>query len=149
MESRKIQNLFVAGEILNIDAITGGFNFQACWSEGFWSLNFSKARFNLLNLSQLTLADMKIVYLFLDCSCLSMPILRKRPTGFGNMNTVMKTIISGDRVSFKHQTEAILYCFFRMTQKANRIQITDWSNFRLPAMKFGSKLLAAVIMITL
>lgn len=34
MESKVVPNLFVAGEILNIDAITGGFNFQACWSEG-------------------------------------------------------------------------------------------------------------------
>lgn len=35
MQSKIIPNLFLAGEILNIDAITGGFNFQACWSEGF------------------------------------------------------------------------------------------------------------------
>ena len=35
MESKVIPNLFIAGEILNIDAITGGFNFQACWSEAF------------------------------------------------------------------------------------------------------------------
>ena len=35
MESKIIPNLFLAGEILNIDAVTGGFNFQACWSEGF------------------------------------------------------------------------------------------------------------------
>lgn len=35
MESKVVPNLFLAGEILNIDAITGGFNFQACWSEGF------------------------------------------------------------------------------------------------------------------
>lgn len=35
MESKLIPNLFFAGEILNIDAITGGFNFQACWSEAF------------------------------------------------------------------------------------------------------------------
>lgn len=34
MESKIVPGLFVAGEILNIDAITGGFNFQACWSEG-------------------------------------------------------------------------------------------------------------------
>lgn len=35
MESKIVSNLFLAGEILNIDAITGGFNFQACWSESF------------------------------------------------------------------------------------------------------------------
>jgi predicted Rossmann fold flavoprotein len=33
MESKISSNLFFAGEVLNIDAITGGFNFQACWSE--------------------------------------------------------------------------------------------------------------------
>ncbi len=33
MESKVSPNLFFAGEVLNIDAITGGFNFQACWSE--------------------------------------------------------------------------------------------------------------------
>lgn len=35
MASRKIPNLYFAGEILNIDGITGGFNFQACWSEAW------------------------------------------------------------------------------------------------------------------
>jgi len=32
MESKKIKNLFFAGEVLNIDGETGGFNFQAAWS---------------------------------------------------------------------------------------------------------------------
>lgn len=31
-ESKLHKNLYFAGEILDIDAITGGFNFQACWS---------------------------------------------------------------------------------------------------------------------
>jgi len=31
-QSKKIPNLYFAGEVLDIDAITGGFNFQACWS---------------------------------------------------------------------------------------------------------------------
>lgn len=35
MESKKIPNLFFAGEILDIDAITGGFNLQAAWSTGY------------------------------------------------------------------------------------------------------------------
>ncbi|WP_300673353.1 NAD(P)/FAD-dependent oxidoreductase [Soonwooa sp.] len=35
MESKVVPNLFLAGEVLNIDAITGGFNFQACWSEAW------------------------------------------------------------------------------------------------------------------
>jgi predicted Rossmann fold flavoprotein len=32
MESRILKGVFFAGEVLDIDAITGGFNFQACWS---------------------------------------------------------------------------------------------------------------------
>lgn len=35
MESRLHKNLYFAGEILNIDAITGGFNFQNAWTGGF------------------------------------------------------------------------------------------------------------------
>ena len=35
MESKLVPNLFFAGEVLDIDAITGGFNFQAAWTTGF------------------------------------------------------------------------------------------------------------------
>ncbi|WP_130735678.1 NAD(P)/FAD-dependent oxidoreductase [Flavobacterium sp. J27] len=35
MESKSLPNLYLAGEILNIDAITGGFNFQNAWTGGF------------------------------------------------------------------------------------------------------------------
>lgn len=34
-ESKIIPNLYFAGEVLDIDAITGGFNFQAAWSGGW------------------------------------------------------------------------------------------------------------------
>lgn len=34
-ESRLHANLFFAGEVLNIDAVTGGFNFQNAWTGGF------------------------------------------------------------------------------------------------------------------
>ena len=34
-ESKIHKNLFFAGEVLNIDAITGGFNFQNAWTGGF------------------------------------------------------------------------------------------------------------------
>lgn len=34
-ESKLHKNLYLAGEILNIDAITGGFNFQNAWTGGF------------------------------------------------------------------------------------------------------------------
>jgi predicted Rossmann fold flavoprotein len=32
---RKIPGLFVAGEVMDVDGITGGFNFQHAWSSGF------------------------------------------------------------------------------------------------------------------
>ncbi|SHG28220.1 NAD(P)/FAD-dependent oxidoreductase [Chryseobacterium sp. OV279] len=35
MTSKILPNFHIAGEVLNIDAVTGGFNFQACWSEGW------------------------------------------------------------------------------------------------------------------
>ncbi|SDQ41314.1 hypothetical protein SAMN05421664_1514 [Chryseobacterium soldanellicola] len=35
MTSKILPNFYVAGEVLNIDAVTGGFNFQACWSEAW------------------------------------------------------------------------------------------------------------------
>ncbi len=35
MESKILPNIYFAGEILNIDAITGGFNFQNAWTGGF------------------------------------------------------------------------------------------------------------------
>ena len=35
MRSKLIDNLFFAGEILDLDAPTGGFNLQVCWSTGY------------------------------------------------------------------------------------------------------------------
>lgn len=35
MMSKKIPNLFFAGEILDVDGITGGFNFQHAWTSGW------------------------------------------------------------------------------------------------------------------
>lgn len=35
MESKLHENLYFVGEIVNIDAITGGFNFQNAWTSGF------------------------------------------------------------------------------------------------------------------
>jgi hypothetical protein len=34
-ESKKIENLYFAGEVLNIDAVTGGFNFQNAWTGAY------------------------------------------------------------------------------------------------------------------
>lgn len=35
MQSKVVKNLYFAGEILDIDAITGGYNLQAAWTTGF------------------------------------------------------------------------------------------------------------------
>ena len=35
MESKICNNLFFAGEVLDIDGITGGYNFQHCWTSGW------------------------------------------------------------------------------------------------------------------
>ena len=35
MESKRIKGLYFAGEVLDIDGITGGFNFQAAWTTGY------------------------------------------------------------------------------------------------------------------
>jgi predicted flavoprotein YhiN len=35
MQSRLVEKLFFAGEVLNIDGITGGFNFQSSWTTGW------------------------------------------------------------------------------------------------------------------
>jgi hypothetical protein len=32
MESRSVENLFFAGEVMDIDGLTGGFNFQSAWT---------------------------------------------------------------------------------------------------------------------
>ncbi len=35
MESRLVENLYFAGEILDVDAVTGGYNLQIAWSSGY------------------------------------------------------------------------------------------------------------------
>jgi len=35
MQSRLVKDLFFAGEVLNIDGLTGGFNFQSAWTTGW------------------------------------------------------------------------------------------------------------------
>ncbi|HMC99113.1 MAG TPA: NAD(P)/FAD-dependent oxidoreductase, partial [Ferruginibacter sp.] len=35
MQSKKIPHLYFAGEIINVDGITGGFNFQNAWTTGW------------------------------------------------------------------------------------------------------------------
>jgi predicted flavoprotein YhiN len=35
LESKAMPNLYFCGEVLNIDGITGGFNFQSAWSSAY------------------------------------------------------------------------------------------------------------------
>ena len=35
MESRVLPGLYFAGEVLDIDGVTGGFNFQSAWATGY------------------------------------------------------------------------------------------------------------------
>lgn len=46
MKSRKIDNLFFAGEIINIDGPTGGYNLQLCWSTGYLAGESAAKGFN-------------------------------------------------------------------------------------------------------
>ena len=46
MESRQQPGLFFAGEVLNVDGITGGFNFQNAWTTGYIAAKGIAAFFN-------------------------------------------------------------------------------------------------------
>lgn len=35
MESKKMKGLYFAGEVLDLDAVTGGYNLQIAWSTGY------------------------------------------------------------------------------------------------------------------
>ena len=39
MQSKKVDHLFFAGEIMDIDGVTGGFNFQNAWTSGWIAAN--------------------------------------------------------------------------------------------------------------
>ncbi len=45
MESNIFPNLYFAGEVLNIDAITGGFNFQAAWTTAWLAMQGVASKF--------------------------------------------------------------------------------------------------------
>ena len=40
MQSKKCENLYLVGELLNIDGITGGYNLQNAWTSGYIAGNF-------------------------------------------------------------------------------------------------------------
>jgi predicted flavoprotein YhiN len=35
MESKIVPNLYFAGEVIDIDGLTGGYNFQSAWSTAY------------------------------------------------------------------------------------------------------------------
>jgi len=39
MQSKIVKNLFLAGEIIDLDGPTGGYNLQICWSTGYTAGN--------------------------------------------------------------------------------------------------------------
>ena len=47
LESRVCPGLYFAGEVLDIDGVTGGFNFQAAWSTGFVAGKLGSSEENL------------------------------------------------------------------------------------------------------
>ena len=49
MESKIIPNLYFAGEVLNIDGVTGGFNFQAAWTTGYIAGQLKKSKLFVSN----------------------------------------------------------------------------------------------------
>lgn len=44
MESKAVPGLYFAGEVMDVDGITGGYNFQAAWSTGFLAAHSMAAR---------------------------------------------------------------------------------------------------------
>ncbi|HNU15149.1 MAG TPA: NAD(P)/FAD-dependent oxidoreductase, partial [Chitinophagaceae bacterium] len=44
MMSKKIPNLFFAGEVMDVDGVTGGFNFQHAWTSGYIAAKSIAAR---------------------------------------------------------------------------------------------------------
>lgn len=49
MQSKLVPGLFFAGEVLNIDAVTGGFNFQAAWTSSYIAAHGINAYYDNLN----------------------------------------------------------------------------------------------------
>jgi predicted Rossmann fold flavoprotein len=50
MMSKKVDNLFFAGEVMDVDGITGGFNFQHAWTSG-WIAGKTIADKSILNIT--------------------------------------------------------------------------------------------------
>ena len=39
MESKKVKNLYFIGEVLDLDAVTGGFNLQIAWATAYCAVS--------------------------------------------------------------------------------------------------------------
>ena len=48
LESKSHPHLFFAGEVLDIDGVTGGFNFQAAWTTAFTVAKAIADKYNIL-----------------------------------------------------------------------------------------------------
>ncbi len=46
MEAKKVSGLYFAGEVLDLDAVTGGFNLQIAWSTGYLAGNAAAGFFS-------------------------------------------------------------------------------------------------------
>ena len=46
MMSKLVENLYFVGEVLDVDALTGGFNLQIAWSTGYLAGNSIKKEIN-------------------------------------------------------------------------------------------------------
>ncbi len=47
MESKHVPNLYFAGEVMDVDGITGGYNFQHAWTSGWIAANAIKRKVDL------------------------------------------------------------------------------------------------------
>ena len=57
MRSRLYQNLFLAGEILDLDGPTGGYNLQICWSTGYAAGNSAALLKNKMRKEKIIILD--------------------------------------------------------------------------------------------
>lgn len=50
MESKVFSNLYFVGEVIDVDGITGGFNFQAAWSTAYMAATNILKKLNANNI---------------------------------------------------------------------------------------------------
>ncbi len=52
MESKKVKGLYFAGEVLDLDAVTGGYNLQIAWSTGYVAGIRNRAQMNKIEIKK-------------------------------------------------------------------------------------------------